>query len=177
MMAWGPNKRVYQWRSLVDKWACERKLSQALILAVIQMESGGNETAYRYEPGYFRKYLKNSPAWKTIMAERGLKPGDVSASYGLMQIMFPTAVGIMPEIRMPRDLFDPDRNVSCGTLYLSRLLAKYSGNVREVLAHYNGGRGGVLALRAGRDTPATAYARIVDELRERYVDYHKSKGE
>ena len=50
MMAWGPNKRVYRWRSLVDKWACERKLSQDLILAVIQMESGGNETAYRSEP-------------------------------------------------------------------------------------------------------------------------------
>ncbi len=57
---------------------------------------------------------------------------------GLMQLTDTTAndMGVS-------DVFNPRQNIDGGTKYLSRLLRKYSGNVRLALAAYNAGPGAV----------------------------------
>lgn len=171
-MAWRPPDKVNKWRPIVDKWACEIGVSQALVLAVIQMESGGNEKAYRYEPGYFKRYIANNATWQKIMKEKEYTPQQVSASYGLMQLMYPTAMGYSN--LEPEELFDPNQNVRIGTAYLANLLKKYKGNIAMALAHYNGGSGGARAFKSGANTRATRYAKVVHALYRRYVDYHVS---
>ncbi|MDD2221698.1 MAG: transglycosylase SLT domain-containing protein, partial [Clostridia bacterium] len=169
--SWKPPVKVTRWRNIVDKWACEIGVSQALIFAVIQMESGGNEKAYRYEPGYYRRYIEKNLDWKFLMMKHGYTPRDVAASYGLMQLMFPTAYPYKKNLT-PAELYEPDTNVRIGTAYLAGLLKKYDGDKLQTLAHYNGGAGGARAVRLGKDTQATRYAKATYGLYERYKKHH-----
>lgn len=168
---WKPPERVTRWRDIVDKWACELQISQALIFAVIQMESGGNEKAYRYEPRYYKRYIEKNLDWNLLMIRDGYTPRDVAASYGLMQLMFPTAYPYKKNLT-PAELYEPDTNVRIGTAYLAGLLKKYDGDKLQALAHYNGGAGGARAIRQGKDTQATRYAKATYGLYERYKKYH-----
>lgn len=87
-----------------------------LIKAVIMTESTFRPNAYRAEPAIS------------------------DGSYGLMQVLFRTAVGL----GFPNDpsqhqrLFDPATNIDLGTKLLSQLQARYSG-VDEIYAAYNAG--------------------------------------
>jgi soluble lytic murein transglycosylase-like protein len=169
--SWKPPEKVVRWRNIVDKWACELQISQALIFAVIQMESGGDEKAYRYEPGYYRRYIEKNLDWKFLMMKHGYTPRDVAASYGLMQLMFPTAYPYKKNLT-PTELYEPNTNIRIGTAYLAGLLKKYDGDKLQALAHYNGGSGGARAIRQGKDTQATRYAKATYGLYERYKKYH-----
>lgn len=168
---WKPPERVTRWRDIVDKWACELQISQALIFAVIQMESGGNEKAYRYEPGYYKRYIEKNLDWNLLMIRDGYTPRDVAASYGLMQLMFPTAYPYKKNLT-PTELYEPNTNIRIGTAYLAGLLKKYDGDKLQTLAHYNGGAGGARAIRQGKDTQATRYAKATYGIYERYKKYH-----
>ena len=48
-MAWTPNEKVSRWLVSARKWGRLTDLPPALILAVIQQESGGNPLASRHE--------------------------------------------------------------------------------------------------------------------------------
>ena len=169
--SWKPPEKVTRWRNIVDKWACEIGVSQALIFAVIQMESGGDEKAYRYEPGYYKRYIEKNLDWNLLMMKYNYKPRDVAASYGLMQLMFPTAFPYKKNLK-PTELYEPNTNIRIGTAYLAGLLKKYDGDKLQALAHYNGGAGGARAVRLSKDTQATRYARRALALYERYKKYH-----
>lgn len=62
---------------------------------------------------------------------------------GIMQIVPGTGAGLARELNLQsytvQSLFDPSVNIRMGTYYLSRLLTKYTGDVRSTLAHYNAG--------------------------------------
>lgn len=168
-MGWAPNPDVIKWRSIVDKWCMRLAVSQSLVLAVIQMESGGRVRIRRHEPGYLKKYIATNPTWLKYSQETGVTLEDIASSYGLMQIMFPTARGF--GCRFPQDLFDPDLNIRYGTAYLKGALAKHGDNVLLTLAHYNGGLGGAKDMMQGKRTRATHYAELVDNLRRHYVEW------
>jgi len=60
-----------------------------------------------------------------------------SGAVGLMQltpVIYKNLCGLTKE-----EAFAPDRNVACGSLFLSHLLKKYRGNVEKALLHYNNG--------------------------------------
>jgi soluble lytic murein transglycosylase-like protein len=111
---------------------------------VARVESSWKAKAYRYEPVFWEMYMKDKPEWKDC------DPKVVSASYGLMQLMFPTAreTGYEGEAA---GLYDPETNINLGAKYLRHLL---DGVWAEglpwkhdslsaydmTLAQYNGGR-------------------------------------
>jgi soluble lytic murein transglycosylase-like protein len=141
------------YRTEIAAAAAAHGLEPLLVAAVVEQESATRFHAYRYEPDFFVRYLASNPAYMHR------EPREVSASYGLMQIMYPTAVdhGFTGE---PWDLFAPEASLHWGCRYLAHLLdwagttyrglqtAKRAAVLRTALAAYNGGQGGAHAPAA-----------------------------
>ncbi len=133
------------YRAEIDAAAAAHGLDADLVAAVVEQESNGWMSAYRYEPAFFAKYLANNALY------RNRNPREVSASYGLMQVMYPTAAehGFVGD---PWELFAPRVNLNAGCEILAGLIAwarsKYTGLssgeriavMRSALAAYNGGK-------------------------------------
>lgn len=129
---------------LITKVAAEFKLDPVLVEAIVVTESSGNADAFRFEPMFYNRYIK----------PKGLFPGQnprrVSSSYGLMQVMYPTALeNGYPKEYPPERLFEPELSLRAGCRLLRSLLdwaAGFPGTTPEkqlsaALASYNGGRG------------------------------------
>ena len=114
-------------------------VKKLLLKAVAITESSLDEHAYRFEPNFYDKYLKNKPEWA------GKDPSEISASYGLMQLMYTTAWGL--GFRGPgEDLYNPVYNVELGAKLLRTLLKACPDltgmqlwPIEVALARYNGG--------------------------------------
>lgn len=128
----------------IDAAAGKHGLDPLLVEAVVLQESSGNTDAFRFEPDFWNRYLKLLPAYD------GANPRRVSASYGLMQIMFRVAVerGFDPALP-PETLFVPETGLEYGCRQLAHLRDWARGrNVPDdrlsecILASYNGGTGG-----------------------------------
>lgn len=120
-------------------------LPKLFLKAVAIVESSLDPRAYRFEQGFWDRYLANNPLWMDK------DPQVVSASYGLMQIMFVVAYE-SGFIGTADDLYNPVINVELG----AKILAKHLKNVEKegvhvkyglwplmvAAARYNGGSGG-----------------------------------
>ena len=117
------------------------KLDKIFLKSIAIVESSLDPRAYRYEPKFWDRYLADHNFWKTK------DPKEVSASYGLMQIMYVVAheLGFTGK---PEDLYNPMINV----MLAAKLLKKHFDYMKEnpkpdywpfelALAWYNGGRG------------------------------------
>jgi transglycosylase-like protein with SLT domain len=98
-----------------------------------------------------------------IEVESKFNPRAVSrkGAQGLMQLMPMTAASLQIE-----DLFDPFENVEGGVRHLRRLMDRFRGNVRLVLAAYNAGEPAVIAYRGVPPYPETR--RYVARVMRRY---------
>lgn len=95
--------------------AKDRKLDADLIRGLIKQESAFNVTAV-----------------------------STSNALGLMQMIPPTAREIaqslkLGQLELPKDMFDPKRNIKMGSFYLAQMLNRYQGHVPLALAAYNAG--------------------------------------
>jgi len=153
------------YRELID--AIDGAVSHDLIFAVCWMESGFNPKSYRYEPNYDYKYvytakLMERPVYSPYLcteqtveewlvenerrANERVKARDykfpaqlrVAASYGICQLMYPTAVGLGFNGE-PEDLYNPEENIKLGCRMLWKQLKRYNGNVEDAVAAYNAG--------------------------------------
>lgn len=105
-------------------------------------ESSLNEHAYRFEEKFFDRHLKDKDEWKDR------DPNEVSASYGLMQLMYTTAHGLGYR-GDGEGLYDPVVNVELGAKYMRKLVDKCKRErwhfdtpfnpMSMALARYNGG--------------------------------------
>lgn len=123
------------YREEIDVAARAHGLDPDLVAAIVEQESSGWASAFRYEPDFWTKYLKNHPKWKAS------NPREVSASYGLMQTMMPVAVehGYTGD---PWGLFDPRVSLEFGCRVLAKLMTWANQNVTLALGGYNAGKGG-----------------------------------
>jgi soluble lytic murein transglycosylase-like protein len=136
------------YRTEIETAAAAHGLDADMVAAVVEQESNGWASAFRFEPDFWAKYLKNSPTWQDRL------PREVSASYGLMQTMFPVAVehGFTGQ---PWELFAPALSLEFGCRVLAKLLTWAEGNVSKALGAYNAGKGGA------ESTNGRKYAREV----------------
>jgi soluble lytic murein transglycosylase-like protein len=162
------------YRAEIEIAAAAHGLDPDLVEALVEQESGGWASAFRHEPDFWSKYLAKNPAY------RDRNPREVSASYGLMQTMYPVAVehGFTGQ---PWELFDPEVSLEYGCRVLATLMVwakgRYTGLAagerasvrRSALAAFNGGRGGngpngPLRNRAYADAVLARYDRIRDAV-------------
>lgn len=131
-----------QWMPAIKRWANMSNLEPSLLAALVWQESSGRERAYRFEPGFWRRYLAGKVRWAP---SSGSSPEEVahhirrvSASYGLCQIMYPVACenGYVGE---PEGLFDPDTNLKLGARILAAHINRAGGRTAGGLLRYNGG--------------------------------------
>jgi len=121
------------------------RLKKLYLKAVAITESALNPRAYRYEPAFWERYLKDNPEWKDR------NPNEVSASYGLMQLMFTTAHALGFD-GSGEDLYNPVYNIELGAKLLRQLLDKVEADHLDISsqrhpcaiasARYNGGSRG-----------------------------------
>jgi hypothetical protein len=118
-------------------------LSKGMVKAISYCENQYGPNGYRFEPKYWENYMKKNPTW----ANR--EPSEVSASYGLMQIMYDVfyKYGFRGKAA---ELYDPAFNIETGARYFRELLDEatreqlylkfpYLTPMRVALARYNGG--------------------------------------
>jgi soluble lytic murein transglycosylase-like protein len=127
-----------KYRAEIEVAASRYGLDPTLVEAVVRKESSGLTHAYRYEPDFYRRYLASNPAYD------GANPRRVAASYGLMQIMYPTARE-RGFTEAPEFLFVPVIGLDWGCNYLASLLRRFKGQLNLALAAYNGGPGNARA--------------------------------
>jgi soluble lytic murein transglycosylase-like protein len=132
------------------------RLDPLVLLALVDQESNGGVRAtaggrwswhpgnlYRYEPGFWDRYLAGKPEWTPPGSHPAIVEAHkrrVSASYGPAQVMYPTAVEL-GHTGAPEALFDPVLSIGFGAGLLRRKLdGPAKGDVRAALAAYNTGR-------------------------------------
>ena len=108
-----------------------------MIASIIQVESGGNEWAFRYEPNYKWTHDTN------ILQHRWKCSGPTAllvqqCSYGLMQIMGATYLDLGGH-EIPTTLFEVENNIDYATRHFKNQLEKYNNNVMDSYAAYNAG--------------------------------------
>jgi soluble lytic murein transglycosylase-like protein len=126
---------VTPYRPNIEFAATQAGIDPDLLEALVITESSGQADAFRFEPGFYKRYLEGKPEWA------GQIPRRISSSYGLCQIMLPTArqYGFRAE---PEMLFLPDVNLALGAKILARLIQQF-GDIEDALQAYNGGPGNV----------------------------------
>lgn len=122
------------YRSQIETAAKAYWLDPNVVEAVVLTESSGHTDAFRFEPDFWTRYLKDKPEYASAIPRR------VSSSYGLMQVMYTTACerGYRGE---PEILFVPHINLAYGCKHLAHLVQWAGGNIDKALAAYNAGKG------------------------------------
>lgn len=180
-----PNGNVARWRGLAEFWVRRTGCPPALILAVIEQESGGNPDAVRYEPEYEERYRARCAE---VAAAAGIEVSRVASSYGLMQLMLPLAWGYMGAEQRRGDVvavaLDPEQNVRFGAAHLGALIGKELTRRTDAVSRALGaGReidGSVVRSVAGRFNGAgcsSVYAKNVCSLWRRWGEWLKGAVE
>lgn len=128
------------YRGLIDDAARLHHLDPDLVEAMVLVESSGHTDAFRHEPVYYARYLAANLEKYDIKI-----PRRIGSSYGLLQIMHPTAVQ-MGYGGEPEGLFRPQVGLDYGCLYLAYLHAWAGGDDHaakrwQAVAAYNTGKG------------------------------------
>ena len=135
--------------AIIEKYAAEYGLPAALVKAVVQIESGGNTWAARYEPGYYSRYIAGKGRPVPSGVSRDTEEHCQSTSFGLMQVMGGTARDEGFTGKFLTELCNPEIGIRLGCKHLSTHAKKFTKAAGHgwdsVLAAYNGGQGAVKA--------------------------------
>jgi hypothetical protein len=159
-------------KSTIDKLFCLNSKKYGIpklwLKAVAMTESSMLERSYRYEPGFWSAYLKDNPEWKDQ------DPAVVSASYGLMQLMWTTAWGLGFR-GTQEDLWNPVYNIELGAKLIAARLTDtfiWHSPLDIAMARYNGGRTG----NPG-DKGVLRNAKYVAKVRRNWEDFKAKETE
>jgi len=147
-----------------------------LLVAVAHYETGGRFDPMAAHPtdsrAVWERYKRNNPhlaRGRYFNEHRDREDPNAWGSKGLMQLILATAlIEGLPFEAHYRELFNPGTSAALGAARLRRLLDRYSGNLRDVLAAYNSGRPFATAPTVTRDRYVPGVTALVDRYRARY---------
>ncbi|MEM6295994.1 MAG: lytic transglycosylase domain-containing protein [Myxococcota bacterium] len=129
--------------------------------------------AYDYE---LEPQLINAVIW--VESRFNPKATSPAGAQGMMQLMPPTAKELAQKLGKRRpSSYDPEFNITAGSLYLRKMLNKYDGDVELALAAYNAGPGNVDKwTRDGGSLPPRSieYVTLVLDAKRRFEEHHES---
>lgn len=127
--------------TLIAVAADKYEIPRALVKAFVDVESGGNPWAVRYEPKFFEKYVKNAQITPKSPCSEATERSLRAHSFGLMQIMGQTAREVGFEGVFLTELLDPATNLDLCCRYLYQLVGRYFDKYSwsGVIAAYNAG--------------------------------------
>ena len=105
-----------------------------------QEASGKARIQSRYEPNFYRRYIKGKKKYAHLEARYGARA--IASSYGPWQIMYLTAHEMGYRGR-PEELANAETSLPYVVKYLDFLRKKLNNNDRAVISAYNAGPGGV----------------------------------
>jgi len=125
--------------SVIDLAAATHKLPAGLVRAVIQVESGGDTFAIRFEPGFLKRYVPNDVMCygASLETERNAR----ATSWGLMQVMGQVARELGCRDPFLSVLCDPATGIRYGCLLLAKLRDRHfaADGWEGVVSAYNQG--------------------------------------
>lgn len=137
----------------IEHWSKELELNNHLVSAIIEVESGFNTYATRFEEGFFHRYIEHKtkdflgghwPRNRSTHTERYFR----AASWGAMQIMGQTARELGFDGDDFSELCRPYIGVQYGCKYLKKMFDLYESIdiekelvIKNAVAAYNGGPG------------------------------------
>jgi soluble lytic murein transglycosylase-like protein len=137
-------RRVRKLRNAITYYSHFHKIDPDLIASIIYCESRGEPRAYRFEPGFFERYIQGKPVgdipgyWPPQnLVSRETEAMARSTSWGVMQVMGQVAREHGYRGDYLHELTDIRESIKYGTEKLGKCL-KRSGNLREAIARYNG---------------------------------------
>jgi len=136
------------YRALIERAAQQHGLPAELVAAIVQVESGGDPWATRYEPGFYERYVVCSVPAAVRPCSRETEGRLRATSFGLMQVMGQVARERgFKGVYLTR-LCDPAEGLEYGCRHLAwtavRLAGKGVTDYASLCAAYNGGVGAVL---------------------------------
>ncbi|MHA1827800.1 MAG: lytic transglycosylase domain-containing protein [Candidatus Heimdallarchaeaceae archaeon] len=123
---------------IIKEEAKFKNLPDSILLGLVQVESGFNPFAVRYEPNY--KYVKIVESLKPKNCSNNTEINLQKTSWGLFQIMGGTARYLGFDGWLTK-LIIPEINIEYGTLYFATLYRRYVAKygIAGVIAAYNAG--------------------------------------
>jgi soluble lytic murein transglycosylase-like protein len=151
-------------------------IKKLLLKSVAIIESNLDPKAYRFEQLYWDRYMKDAPEWKDK------DPHVVSASYGLLQIMYPIAVNL-GFVGSTEELCDPMTNIMLGAKLMRQLLDRvvkarfcdkfyWLSPAMIMLSRYNGG-----GLRNPDDNGVLRNQKYVRKVMKQWGELRKAEAE
>ncbi len=130
-----------------------------------------DSAAYDYE---LEPQLINAVIWvESRFVERATSP---AGAQGMMQLMPPTAGELAKALGENKaSSYDPEFNITAGSLYLRKMIDRYDGDLHKALAAYNAGPGNVDKwTQRGRSLPPRSreYVQLVLDAKRRFEEHH-----
>jgi soluble lytic murein transglycosylase-like protein len=129
------------WNDLITAAAARYNLPESLIAAIIQIESGGNPAAIRYEPDFFTTYIVPCKIKLISPCSKITEQRARAMSWGLMQVMGQVARERGFTGPFLSELCTPSVGIEYGCLHLRHLADRYLAEHGwpGVIASYNAG--------------------------------------
>ncbi len=144
--------------ALIAETSQRHELPPELVAALVQVESGGDPWAVRYEPGFYRRYIEGKE-WSAFgVCSQETEHQARAMSFGLLQIMGEVARELGCKLPFLSQLCDPATGLEWGCRYLARLrqgLDRTHGDASWecVCAAYNGGPAVVTGANTHNNAP------------------------
>lgn len=146
-------------RFAIEDKAKHFSLDPDIVEAIVLTESSGRPDAWRYEPNFFAKYVRDNPNFEHCT---GKEKEVLATSWGLMQVMGLVAweLGLKHNIRAT--LCTIDGGLWYGCMHFARFIKKY-GNENDAIASYNAGSA---RMKDGQYVNADYVAKVMRYYRE-----------
>jgi hypothetical protein len=120
---------------IAEQMSIEFNVPKPLLCAIMFCESAFRKKAFRFEPGFKRRYVERHK-------EYGDLPDDekdwLSTSHGLMQIMGLTALELGYQFDTMEQIYEPEINIEIGAFFLRKLFNRHK-DWNDAIASYNAG--------------------------------------